>query len=301
MKRTIILFSMIFLVNFVYSQEDLIDKDDSTQGWKVKGRVGLGFSQVALSNWAAGGENSFSGTAYLRMAAIYKKGKNNWGNFLSTIYGLQKQGSNDIQKNEDNIEIISKYGRQVSNKWYYTVNLNFRTQYSPGYASAEDSIKISDFFAPAYLNLATGLDFKPNDNFSLLLAPVSGKFTFVLDDYLSSIGQYGVDPGQNTRSEFGGTIQMIYSKENIIKNVTLTTNLDLFSNYFENPEKIDVNWQLYIDFKVNDFLALSLNTHLIYDYDVKFPEIQDGQEVLTDKVQFKEAFTFGLAFTFDAK
>jgi hypothetical protein len=228
-------------------------------------------------------------------------GKNNWGNFLSTIYGLQKQGSNDIQKNEDNIEIISKYGRQVSNKWYYTVNLNFRTQYSPGYASAEDSIKISDFFAPAYLNLATGLDFKPNDNFSLLLAPVSGKFTFVLDDYLSSIGQYGVDPGQNTRSEFGGTIQMIYSKENIIKNVTLTTNLDLFSNYFENPEKIDVNWQLYIDFKVNDFLALSLNTHLIYDYDVKFPEIQDGQEVLTDKVQFKEAFTFGLAFTFDAK
>ena len=235
------------------------------------------------------------------MAAIYKKGKTNWGNYLSTIYGLQKQGKNDVQKNEDNIEIISKYGHQVSKKWYYAVNLNFRTQYAPGYASVEDSIKISDFFAPAYLNLATGLDFKPNDNFSLLLAPVSGKFTFVLDDFLSSIGQYGVDPGQKTRSEFGGTIQMIYTKPDIIKNVTFTTNLDLFSNYLENPEKIDVNWQMYIDFKVNDFLALSLNTHLIYDYDVKFVEMQDGQEVVTDKVQFKEAFTFGLAFTFDAK
>ena len=94
---------------------------------------------------------------------------------------------------------------------------------------------------------------------------------------------------------------MIYTKPDIIKNVSLTTNLDLFSNYLESPEKIDVNWQLYIDFKVNDFLALSLNTHLIYDYDVKFLEIQDGQEVATDKVQFKEAFTFGLAFTFDAK
>ena len=39
----------------------------------------------------------------------------------------------------------------------------------------------------------------------------------------------------------------------------------------------------------------------IDDYDVKFVEIRDGQEVVTDKVQFKEAFTFGLAFTFDAK
>ena len=301
MKRTIILFSLLFIVNLAFSQDNLIDENDSTEGWKVRGRVGLGFSQVALSNWAAGGENSFSGTAYLRMAAVYKKGKTNWGNYLSTIYGLQKQGDNDVQKNEDNIEIISKYGHQVSKKWYYAVNLNFRTQYAAGYASADDSIKISDFFAPAYLNLATGLDFKPNDNFSLLLAPVSGKFTFVFDDFLSSIGQYGVEPGQKTRSEFGGTIQMIYTKPDIIKNVSLTTNLDLFSNYLENPEKIDVNWQLYIDFKVNDFLALSLNTHLIYDYDVKFLEIQDGQEVATDKVQFKEAFTFGLAFTFDAK
>jgi hypothetical protein len=301
MKRTFILFSLLFIGNLAYSQDPLIDENDSTVGWKVRGRVGLGFSQVALSNWAAGGENAFSGTAYLRLAAVYKKDKTNWENYLSTIYGLQKQGDNDIQKNEDNIEIISKYGYQVANKWYYTVNLNFRTQYAPGYATPEDSVKISDFFAPAYLNLATGMDFKPNDNFSLLLAPVSGKFTFVMDDFLSSIGQFGVDPGKKTRSEFGGTIQMIYTKPDIIKNVSLTTNLDLFSNYLENPEKIDVNWQLYIDFKVNDFLSLSLNTHLIYDYDVKFVEIQDGQEVVTDKVQFKEAFTFGLAFTFDAK
>jgi len=288
----------MILVFSSYGQDDLIDEADTTQGWKVKGIIGLGFSQVALSNWAAGGENSFSGTAQFRMAAVLKEGKNNWGNFISTIYGLQKQGSNDIQKNEDNLEIISKYGRQVSKKWYYAVNMNFRTQYSPGYASSEDSIKISDFFAPAYLNLATGMDFKPNDNFTLLFAPVSGKFTFVLDDYLSSIGQFGVSPGQNTRAEFGGTIQLIYSKENIIKNVNLTTNLDLFSNYFENSEKIDVNWQVYFDFKINDFLSLSLNTHLIYDYDIKFPEIVDGQEVLTDKVQFKEAFTFGLAYSF---
>jgi len=298
MKKTIILLFIILLVNNVYGQDDLIDENDTTEGWKVKGIVGLGFSQVALSNWAAGGQNSFAGTAQFRMAALLKRGKNNWGNFISTIYGLQKMGSSDIQKNEDNLEIISKYGRQVSEKWYYAVNFNFRTQYSPGYKNPEDSVKISDFFAPAYLTLATGMDFKPNDNFTLLLAPISGKFTFVLDDYLSSLGQFGVSPGEKTRTEFGGTLQMIYSKENIVKNVNFTTNLDLFSNYTENPEKIDVNWQMYFDFKVNDFLSLTLNTHLIYDYDIKFIEMENGQEVETDKVQFKEAFTFGLSYSF---
>jgi hypothetical protein len=297
MKKTIILI-LILLTIKTYGQDDLIDENDTTEGWKVKGIVGLGFSQVALSNWAAGGENSFAGTAQFRMAAVLKRGKTNWGNFISTIYGLQKLGSSDMQKNEDNLEIISKYGRKVSEKWYYAVNLNFRTQYSPGYASPEDTEKISDFFAPAYLNLATGMDFKPNDNFTLLLAPISGKFTFVLDDYLSSLGQFGVSPGKKTRAEFGGTLQLIYSKDNIVKNVNFTTNLDLFSNYAENPEKIDVNWQLYFDFKVNDFLSLSLNTHLIYDYDIKFVEMENGQEVETDKVQFKEAFTFGLSYSF---
>lgn len=298
MKRAILLMFLSISSFWTYGQDENTEEQDTTQGWKVKGTAGLGFSQVALSNWAAGGQNSFAGTAYFRMSAELRREKHNWSNFLSTIYGLQKQGKNDFFKNEDNIEVISKYGYQISPKWFYAVNVNFRTQFSPGYKDVEDSLKISDFFAPAYLTLATGFDYKPNDNFTLLLAPVSGKFTFVSDDYLSSIGAFGVDPGSKSRSEFGGTIQMIYMKENLIKNVNLTTNLSLFSNYVEHPERIDVNWQLFIDFKVNDFLSASFNTHLIYDYDVKFKEIENGQEVEVDKVQFKEAFTFGLAFSF---
>lgn len=288
----------IFIMSSVYAQDEAFDEKDTTEGWKIKGTLGLGFSQVSLSNWAAGGENSLSGTAFFRMGARLLRGKKRWENYLSTIYGLQKQGDRDVQKNEDNFEIISKFGHQISQKWYYAVNLNFRTQFSPGYKSAEDSLKISDIFAPAYLTLATGFDFKPNDNFTLLLAPISGKFTFVLDDMLSDQGAFGVTPGNKSRAEFGATIQMIYTKENIIKNVNFTTNLDLFSNYSENPEKIDVNWQMFIDFKINDFLSASLNTHLIYDYDIKFIEVENGQEVEKDKVQFKEAFTFGLAYSF---
>ena len=61
MKKTIILLITVLLANTLYGQDDLIDENDTTEGWKVKGIVGLGFSQVALSNWSAGGENSFAG------------------------------------------------------------------------------------------------------------------------------------------------------------------------------------------------------------------------------------------------
>ena len=52
------------------------------------------------------------------------------------------------------------------------------------------------------------------------------------------------------------------------------------------------------DLKVNKFLTASLTTNLIYDYDIKFAEMEDGQEVLTDKVQFMEAFSLGLTVSF---
>jgi hypothetical protein len=73
-----------------------------------------------------------------------------------------------------------------------------------GYNYPDDSTKISDFFAPAYLVLALGLDYKPDAYFSVFLAPVTEKFTFVTDQVLSDAGAFGVTPGKTSLSEFGG-------------------------------------------------------------------------------------------------
>jgi hypothetical protein len=62
-----------------------------------------------------------------------------------------------------------------------------------------------------------------------------------------------------------------------------------------------VNWDLLLTFKVNDYLAASLLTQLIYDYDIKFGEDTTGDgeyDTFTDKVQFKELFGLGLTYTF---
>jgi len=296
--KKILLITLLFLSAKTLAQDSVSTESDTIKIWKTNGIIGLLFTQVGLTNWAGGGESALSAVGTFRLNAIYNKNKITWENYFLTSYGLQKLGDDQARKNEDKIEIISKLGRKISDKWLVTGNLNFRTQWYEGFKSKEDSVKFSDFFAPAYLTLGIGFDYKPNDNFALFLSPATTKFTFVLDDFLSSQGVFGLDPGKKSRTEFGGFIKLLYIKENILKNVNFTTNLDLFSNYFENPEKIDVNWEVIIDMKINDFLTASINTYLIYDYDVKFIEIQDGREVERDKVQFKEALSVGLTYNF---
>ena len=161
-------------------------------------------------------------------------------------------------------------------------------------------MKISNIMAPGYLSFSLGMDYKPSEVFSLFLSPLSTKFTFVLDDDLSAAGSFGLDPGQKTRAELGAYIKMTFIKE-ILKNVTLETKIDFFSNYLDNPKYIDVNWDLLLTFKVNKFLSASLLTQMIYDYDIKFGEDTTGDGVydtFSAKVQFKELFGLGLSYTF---
>ena len=127
-----------------------------------------------------------------------------WDNSLDVGFGLLKQGSDDLRKTDDKFDFVSKYGRKAFNDFYYAALLNFKTQLAPGYKDPDYTNKISDFFAPAYLLAALGLDYKPTPHFSAFFAPVTGKITFVTDQALSDDGAFGVTPGEKSLSEFGG-------------------------------------------------------------------------------------------------
>jgi hypothetical protein len=269
--------------------------------WKITGVTSLSLSQLALVNWAAGGENNIAGNALIKLSPDYDNGTVNWDNDMTLGFGLIKQGDNAAKKSDDQINLSSKFGIRASEKWFYSALAGFNTQFTIGYEDPDlQELKISNWMAPAYLNLALGMDYKPNENLSLFLSPVSGKLTFVMDDELSAAGSFGLDPGQNVRGEFGATVKFAYKKE-ILKNVLLDTKINLFSNYFENPQYVDVNWDLLLTFKVNDFISASLMTQLIYDYDIKFEYDSTGDGVKDSsepRVQFKELFGLGLTYSF---
>jgi hypothetical protein len=275
---------------------------DSTKLWNKGGVGSLNFNQVSFSNWAAGGENSISVGAYSNLFAKYKKDKTTWDNSLDLAYGLNKIGDAPLRKNDDKIDLNSKYGHLAFNKWYYSALVNFKSQFADGYNYPNDSVVVSAFMSPAYILLSIGMDYKPNDYFSFYFSPATGKITIVNDQNLADNGAYGVDSGKTHREEFGAYIAFAFKKE-IMKNATFGTKLDMFSNYSHNPQNIDVNWDAMLALKVNKYITANISTTLIYDDDIDVPIMEEINGLKTQvgvgpRTQFKEVIGIGLSYKF---
>lgn len=279
----------LFIVLLTFSAIAAYSQEPDTTYWAKGGSFALNFTQVSFTNWAAGGQNSVAGVSKLNLFANYAKDKTSWENALNLGYGLSKVEGLELQKNDDIIDFQSKLGIKASKQWFYSGLLSFKSQFAPGYSDATNTTKISNFLSPGYLTLAFGMDYKPNEVFSLQLAPVTGKLTIVTDPDLD--GQFGVEAGKTTRMELGASLNTTVKKE-IMKNVELNTELGLFSNYLNEPQNVDVDWKVAINMKVNKYLTASINTQLLYDADIKDPV--DGKA----KIQFKELLGVGLTYAF---
>lgn len=273
-------------------------KTDTLKSWDKGIFFNLGFSQVTLSNWAAGGNNSVSVNGIAKFHSNFTGKKSSWENELNLGYGLIKQDKLNLQKTDDNIEFTSKYGKKATEKWFYSGLLNFKTQFTEGYNYPNDSVSISSFMAPGYLLSSAGMNYKHKDVLGLFFSPTTSKTTFVLNEKLANVGSFGVDEGKHIRYEIGGYLRANYQKD-IMKNVKLTTTLGLFSNYLKNPQNIDINWDLMILMKVNKLITVSVNTNLVYDDDAKILRDDNGDginEVNGPRTQFKEIITLGVSY-----
>lgn len=270
------------------------------EGWDKGANIIINFSETGLVNWAAGGKNSFSITSLLNAHANYKKDNFSWENALVAGYGtMKKGGEKEMIKTDDRFEISSKVGSKASDSFYYAFLLNFKTQFTIGKNYQKDTTKISNFFSPAYTTAAAGMDYKPNKYFSAFMAPVTYRMTIVTDKDLSAAGSYKVEPGKHARHELGGYIRLAYSRSDFeaafLKNMGITTKVDLFSNYLNKPQNIDIDWETIIMLKFNDYISMNLTTHLIYDDDIKIAG-KDG--VKRSYAQFKEIFGVGFSYNF---
>ncbi len=302
MKKILILILLLSGTFTLKAQNDTI--------WRTGGLFNVNFNQVSLTNWAAGGQNAISLNALSNLFANYKKGKIAWDNNLDMGYGIIQQGDEKIRKNDDRLEFNSKLGLDAYKaRIYYTLLFNFRSQFAPGYnyPRTDSSRYISKFAAPAFTLLALGIDFKPKDYFSVFLSPVTARVIIVNDDSLSDAGAFGVDPGDKYRAEVGAYLNSRFQKD-IMTNVNFMMKLDLFSNYQEDPQNIDVNWEMLLSLKVNKFITASLGAQLIYDDNTqiglfrevngeKIPKLRsDGTQKTGPRTQFRQIFGIGFAY-----
>jgi len=310
MKKVLLILITITFVTITNAQVNEKEKDlkvvknENADGWKKGGIFALTFGQSNFTNWAAGGINNVSVNALSSLFAKYKKRKLTWDNTLDLGYGVQRLGKGNAissQKTDDKIDLSSKLGLKATDKLYYAALANFKTQFTEGldYTTSPNTV-ISDLMAPGYLLVAAGIDYRPNKDLSVFFAPVTSKTTFVNNQTLADAGAFGVDLEKNIKSEFGGYLKAVYTKD-IMKNVNFNTKLGLFSNYLHNPQNIDVDWEVLLGMKINKYLTVNINTQLLYDDDVKVAVDRDGDGIndgTGPRIQFKEILGIGFSVKF---
>lgn len=288
--------------------------DILNERFSFHGGYGLNINQLALSNWAAGGENSWAGKAFANFSLVYHKRHFEQKLVGAFAFGISRFAGKRLEKQDDKIDITYSLTLDSKTQWNISTVATFNTQFANGYKYPNDSTVISTFFAPAYITLSAGYTYKTkNERFQVFLSPLAGKVTFVMNQDLADQGAFGVKkgyynnegiwvPGENIMAALGVNAIINY-KQPIGKNITYVTVFNTFYNYTEKREdnqvRIDVNWENTVNFIISKHLTTTLFLHLKYDHNTTFPvyETIEGVETIVDnkpKLQIKESA--GIAF-----
>lgn len=289
-------------------------KKPNKKGWTHGANFNLNITQIGNSNWiAAGGDKfSLSMATSLNAFASRKWGKNTWDNILDVNYALVNTTSLGVRKVNDRLDFTSKYGYKPQ-KWTKTTITflgQLRSQLSNGfeydYLGTTEKRRNSGFFAPAYVVVAPGIEWKPTDWFSLFGSPLSARWTIVSNapySYLSQGGifngkteiplatLYGVNPATGNRGEFGAFVTATVKKD-IFKNVAYYSKVDLYANYLKNIANVDVFWTNQFKVKISKYFNISYSLDMLYDDDVKNPTRP------TSALGLQVLSTFGIGFAY---
>ncbi|GGB76980.1 protein of unknown function precursor [Flavobacterium suaedae] len=271
-NKFLLLFSSLTILT-ANAQDNEAKADNDTIGpWKKKGNASFLFNQSTFDNWLAGGENNISGSAGLNYDINYAKGDWTWDNKFIASYGIVKtRTSSFAKKTDDRLEINSVVGKKATERWSYSAFLNFKTQFTKGYNydkdenGAEVREEYTNFLSPGYILVGPGMLYKKDENLKFNLSPATSKITLVDKSFtLPDEAYFGVKEGESMRYELGFNASAYY-KLDVIANVSFENILNLYSNYLEDPQNVDIDYQLNIVMKINRYLTTNLSFQTIYD------------------------------------
>ena len=295
---------------YSFTLNELIPTTGRTSFWESTNNFTLDISEVAFVNWNAGGSNSISALYGMNIVRTYLNDGFRWDNRFRFRYGINQQEGQELRKTDDDLEISSSFGYEVSknSKWFYSGRFSYQTQIARGFNYPNVDVPISEFMAPGYIFLGVGAKYvEAKDKFELYLSPITQKTTFVLNQRLANEGAFGVteavrDPqgnviteGKNIRNEFGILITN-QLEQKLFDSTKLISRLSLYTDYINNFGNVDVDWELVFDFKINNFMRANIGAHIRYDDDIKVKEEAADGTLLEGgpRIQLKQQLGVGI-------
>ncbi|MFN2260513.1 MAG: DUF3078 domain-containing protein [Psychroflexus sp.] len=270
-----------FAILFTFSQTIIAQDEDQTpkdSTWTTEGNFQLLINQAAFNNeWQGGGTSNYSANVIVNYDINYKKGRYTWDTKFLGDYGITNTKSQKYtRKTNDRLEISSTVGRQIEeSNWYTSAFVNFRTQFDNGYAFGEDEegnpmrTLETQFLSPSFTQVGLGALWKKSDNLKVNFSPVTGRLITANEKFTTIPGYedgdfFGLDQGKTLRMEFGAAINA-YAKLKLMDNVKMENILNLYSNYLEDPQNVDIDYTMNLAMKVNNYISANFTFQAIYD------------------------------------
>lgn len=250
----------------------------------------LQLAQTQFDNWAAGGDNTFSGNATIRFKHRYQRERLGLEYEFNGRYGINVIESKPF-KNEDEFKLNLRSSWKIKNSWSYEASANLRSQFSNGYASRTDKTKKSTFMAPGFVDITVGFNYKKDKSpFDITISPIAGNLILVLDDSLSMLGINGVDPGKHVKGQVGPSIRVNFEKVFAKDMLMFRSNLYAFTNI---RRAHTARWENTFEVRATKFLTTKLYGLFYYDNLADTPK--------KNQMQYNYSLSIGLAYTFKNK
>lgn len=274
--KKILFFGLFAMATFTTFAQQTNEKEKDS-AWTTAGNATLLFNQSAFNaDWLGGGTSNVAGNLSISYGFNYAKEDWAWDNKILIDYGITKiKGEAFAKKTNDRLEYNSLLGKKAGGDWYYSMFLNFKTQMDKGYKYSTDAdgnpirTEYTHLLSPGYLQIGPGMLWKKNDNLKVNFAPATSKLVFVDKDFTSVEGYvdgdyFGVDANKSMRFELGASISG-YGKFTIMENVSVENILNLYGNYLEDPQNVDIDYTMNVVMKINKYLSTNFTFQAIYD------------------------------------
>lgn len=251
------------------------------QYWQFHFESAIQFSQNHVSeNWHQGGSSNLNLFAKNYLKYDYNKNKIQFTNELeskASIYNSQKDTLHRYQVGEDVFRVHSNFGYMAFNKWYYTLDAEFKTQLFKTFEENTDNMQAA-FLAPYTIIFGVGMKYDLNKEFpdknkklqlSVNLAPFTYTHMYSRRKDID-LGRHGFEKKEgwteeeplfnNYLSQLGSSIRADLTF-NISKNVSWQSRVYYFTTY----DKVIGEFENTLILAVSRFFSTRIYCHLRFD------------------------------------
>lgn len=257
----------------------------------------LQFSQAYVSpNWYQGGNNNINMITDLSYNIKLNQKLHPKLLFETNVkyrLGINSAPDDSLRAyniSEDLFQVNSTFGLKAVEKWYYTVNAQFKTQLLNSYKSNTNNLK-SGLLSPGELNAGIGMTYNTankDKTFTLdaSISPLSYNLMICTSDRIDHTS-FNIDKNKTTSSKYGSSAEVKIAWI-ISSNVKLSSRFFAFSDY----ERFYADFENTLVFEINKYLTSQVFAHLRYD------TLTPYSDPNWHKLQIKEILSLGFAYKF---